>query len=434
MALEGTLRDFSLADILQLISLQKKTGLLTLKSPDDAVTLGFHEGRLVSAESSAKRMDTRLGTLLVKTGCLSPETLGRALEIQGQTLQRLGFILMKYGFCTSDDLRQGLDTQIRKIAYGLFRWRDGDYVFDQQDGIDYDHEFVTPIAVESFLMEGARMVDEWPIIEKVVRSTELVYERVPLSQPVVPVDDEDMEELGEASVLQRSKSRAHEPIRISRAEWAVYELVDGQRSVGQILERTFLSDFDGSKAFYDLVSRGLVAEVRRAAGAGSATAEVPMPATPSAVSPLGLVLAAVLVALLVGSIRLQPLNPVNVVTAPFRPLPIVEAYERSVSLLRLRRLGAAIDLYYLTVGRFPESVDLVVNANLLAHDDVRDQYGRRFRYVLLADKGKYYLTGHDRGGRTDPDLFLFHQVRSREPMASSTTTTKAKGGEVIVIK
>ncbi|MFQ5768578.1 MAG: DUF4388 domain-containing protein, partial [Acidobacteriota bacterium] len=41
MALEGTLRDFSLADIFQLIGLQRKTGLLTLKGPDDTVTIPF---------------------------------------------------------------------------------------------------------------------------------------------------------------------------------------------------------------------------------------------------------------------------------------------------------------------------------------------------------------------------------------------------------
>ena len=73
MALEGTLRDFSLADILQLIALQHKTGLLTVRSPGDTVTLGFVDGQLVSAESSAQRLDTRLGTVLVKTRRLTPE-------------------------------------------------------------------------------------------------------------------------------------------------------------------------------------------------------------------------------------------------------------------------------------------------------------------------------------------------------------------------
>ena len=39
MALEGTLRDFSLADIFQLIGLQRKTGVLTLKGGGEVVTV-----------------------------------------------------------------------------------------------------------------------------------------------------------------------------------------------------------------------------------------------------------------------------------------------------------------------------------------------------------------------------------------------------------
>ena len=261
MALEGTLRDFSLSDILQLISLQRKTGILRVMGSEDTVTLGFDQGRLISAESAARRMDTRLGTLLVKTRCLTPDLLQRALEIQGQTLQRLGYILLKNGFCTPDDLRAGLDIQIRKVAYTLFRWNDGDYVFDQQDSIDYDHEFVTPLSVESLLMNGARMIDEWPIVEKVVRSPGLVYRRVPVTQPVVPSEDEDEVDDPAETTLDRAAAGANrEPIKVSRAEWSVYELVDGRRSVADIVDRTFLSDFDGAKAVYNLVTRRLLEE------------------------------------------------------------------------------------------------------------------------------------------------------------------------------
>jgi hypothetical protein len=118
VALEGTLHDFALADILQLIALQKKTGLLTLRGPADTVILGIRRraARLGGVAGAADRH--ALGTLLVKTRSLSPESLAKALEIQGQTLQRLGFILLKNGFCDADQLQAGLDAQVRKIAYG----------------------------------------------------------------------------------------------------------------------------------------------------------------------------------------------------------------------------------------------------------------------------------------------------------------------------
>ena len=51
MALKGTLRDFSLADIFQLIGIQRKTGVLTLKSDKDVVTVSFVDGNVVAADS-----------------------------------------------------------------------------------------------------------------------------------------------------------------------------------------------------------------------------------------------------------------------------------------------------------------------------------------------------------------------------------------------
>lgn len=436
MALEGTLRDFSLADILQLISLQKKTGLLTLRSPDDHVTLGFSEGRLVSAESSAKRMDTRLGTVLVKTRRLSAEALSRALEIQSQTLQRLGFILMKNGFCSGEDLREGLDIQIRKITYGLFRWTDGDYVFDQQDRIDYDHEFVAPISVESLLMEGARMMDEWPIIEKVVRSLESVYQRVPVAQPVEPVDAEEAEDFGDATILKRARAQESksEPIRISKAEWAVYELVDGRRSVTSIIERTFLSDFDGCKAFYDLVSRGLIEEIKPPSGpveiAATGSFEIPLRGRTGSPAMALLVGAGIVVLMFLAAV-LQPRNPVNVLTFPERRIAVLDGFDKAQSLLRLRRLSDAVDTYYLTSGKFPESIDLVVAANLIASQDLLDPWGRRYRYILQPDK--YYLVGYDPEGKTDIDVFISRSSRIAAT-SQAPESVKRSGREVIIIK
>jgi len=47
MALQGTLKDFGIADILQLIGQQQKTGTLHLKSKDQDVQVGFKDGSIV---------------------------------------------------------------------------------------------------------------------------------------------------------------------------------------------------------------------------------------------------------------------------------------------------------------------------------------------------------------------------------------------------
>ena len=81
MALKGTLKDFSLADIFQLIGIQKKTGVLTLKSDKEVVTVSFVEGNVVSADALHRRLEDRIGTVLVKSGRISEGQLQEALQV-----------------------------------------------------------------------------------------------------------------------------------------------------------------------------------------------------------------------------------------------------------------------------------------------------------------------------------------------------------------
>jgi hypothetical protein len=417
MALEGTLRDFSLADILQLIALQHKTGLLTVRSPGDTVTLGFVDGQLVSAESSAQRLDARLGTVLVKTRRLAPDVLARALEMQAQTLQRLGFILLKNGFCSAQDLRDGLDIQIRRIVYGLFRWADGDYVFEQTEHVDYDAESTTPISVERLLMEGARMLDEWPIVEKVVWSLDLVYQKVPVAQPVIPAeDDEEVEVVEDTTLARRARDKRLDPIRVSRAEWSVYELVDGQKSVAEINELAFLSEFDGCKAFFDLVSRGLIEESTPRAVEAPDDPGVPIGLAagraPRAPLDLNVIAGVALVLVLVVAVRFQSKNPLNLVTLPPRRDAVVEGYKKSVSLQKLRRLAEGVDTFTLLSGRLPDGLDTLVASQILRARDLDDPWGMKYRYIVQGEK--FYLVGFDPEGHTDPDLLFSRTLVLRE--------------------
>src|SRR5213076_1050896 len=265
MALEGTLRDFSLADIFQLIGLQRKTGVLTLRGKDDNVTVTFLDGKVVGADSASHRLETRLGHVLIKSGMLTQEQLARALEIQKETLQRLGFILTHYQIISTDSLKQALQLQILQIVYRLFRWKDGDYHFSQETTIEYDRDNVQPISAESILMEGARMIDEWPIIEKRVRSYDMVFRKKMTDQEIVVVGAEEADEIdfssGEATAMRKRRPGLSDKIRISQEEKAIYDLVDGTMTVGDIVEVSRLSEFDTNKALYELLTRDLIEEV-----------------------------------------------------------------------------------------------------------------------------------------------------------------------------
>src|SRR5262245_8716165 len=145
MALEGTLKDFSLADIFQLIGIQRKTGVLTLRSSDDVITVSFQDGSVVSADSQKKKLEDLLGSVLVKSGRLTEEQLLGALRSQKRTLQRLGHILIQSKMITHEQLSQALALQVTQVVYRLFRWKDGDYQFKQESVIEYDREHFVPL-------------------------------------------------------------------------------------------------------------------------------------------------------------------------------------------------------------------------------------------------------------------------------------------------
>src|SRR5881409_3462384 len=237
MALEGTLKDFSLADIFQLIGLQRKTGVLTLRAKDDTVTVTFLDGKVVGADSLSHRLENRLGHVLIRSELLTQDQLNRALEIQKETLQRLGFILVHYGIISVDELKQAIQLQILQIVFRLFRWKDGDYHFSQETTIEYDRDYVVPVSAESILMEGARMIDEWPIIEKRIRSYDMVFRKKLTDQEIVVSEEADEVDFDDQpSPGRRRRAPIGDKIRISAEEKQIYTLVDGTQSVGDILE------------------------------------------------------------------------------------------------------------------------------------------------------------------------------------------------------
>src|SRR5947208_328929 len=314
MALEVTLRDFSLADIFQLIGLQRKTGVLTLRGKDDTVTVTFLDGKVVAADSLNRRLETRLGSVLMKSGLLTQDQLNRALDIQKETLQRLGYVLTHYGIISADSLKQAIQLQILQIVYRLFRWKDGDYHFSQETTIEYDRDNVVPITAESILMEGARMIDEWPIIEKRIRSYDMVFRKKSIAQEIVVVGAEDADEVdfdADSPSTRRRKAIGADKIRISEEEKAIYDLVDGTVTVGDIVEVSRFSEFDTNKALYELLTRDLIEEVKGLGAAAVLEQTTPLDETEVAETPVPLPLVAVLALLAIISIATPFKNPLN---------------------------------------------------------------------------------------------------------------------------
>jgi predicted transcriptional regulator len=402
MALHGNLRDFSISDIFQLIGLQRKTGVLTLKSRDDLVTITFLDGRVVDSDSEKYRLESRLGKVLLKRGTLSDEKLGQALKIQQDTLQRLGYILVKNGFISNEELKRALTQQILEIVYRIFRWREGEYNFSQETSVEYDRESITPITTESILMEGAQMLDEWPIIERQVKSMGQIFEKTSIRQRIEVSEDESFEfDESTAGQVQAVKG---ETIKLSPAVHEIYGLVDGNCTVAELVERSRQNEFQVCKALYELVTRGLVEEKReKPAVEAVPTVDEVVAAAPEAPRALVLPLVLVAVVFLLGNlVRFK--NPLNRLTSAVTKENLVDFTLYNASFARLHLVDRAIQSYYLTNAANPGTLSDLVAAGFVSPDALQDPWKRS--YIYHKQDQNYYLIGHAKDGKHSLELIF----------------------------
>jgi hypothetical protein len=423
MALEGTLKDFSLADIFQLIGLQRKTGVLTLRAKDDTVTVTFLDGKVVGADSLSHRLENRLGHVLIRSELLTQDQLNRALEIQKETLQRLGFILVHYGIISVESLKQALQLQILQIVFRLFRWKDGDYHFSQETTIEYDRDYVVPVSAESILMEGARMIDEWPIIEKRIRSYDMVFRKKLTDQEIVVVGAEEADEIdfdsSDPAPARRRRQIISDKIRISREEKVIYDMVDGTMSVRDVMEMSKFSEFDTAKSLYELLTRDLIEEVRGSAAAEVLAQTTPVDETDVAETPVPLPLVAVLALLAILSLATSfrnPLNSLNPLGEASRSSSVNET-RKAISIERIQQIGEAVEVYNLVNGHLPSRLQdltpIYISPSLL-----HDPWGHAYKY--LPQPQRYLVIGFTPDEKPDTDLFLSHMIESGSPSAAAS--------------
>ena len=386
MALSGTLKDFALPDIFQLIGMQRKTGLLTLESDRETVTVVFEQGMVVHADSTVRRLDDLLGSVLVRQGKMRKEVLEEALSKQKVSMQRLGFVLVSQGYISRDDLKGALSEQVQQIVFRVFRWKSGRYHFDPAAEADYDRENVQPVSTDHILMEGIRRVDEWPIIEKRIPSLDFVFRPlVPVRQIRVeeaPKDDGGLEAvLGNLEGGGGGSSNATSEVVMGPTELSIYKLLDGSRSISTLIEMTGLSDFDVCRMLFDFIDRNLVAPAGQEQAKPSVDVgrRVPAPAPSEGTGTLALV---AVLALSVMGLVVSAATPFRVPARPSLFQAEAPAIQASRDMARMQRVAEALRTYYLTFGSYPASLDDLVNArpSLLAPEDLAATSGERFHY------------------------------------------------------
>jgi tetratricopeptide (TPR) repeat protein len=234
MAIKGSLKEASLPDVIQLLFLGRRTGCLALADRQNFGTVYFDEGYIVYAAIVNRR--DRLGDIMLRSGRITAEQLAQAVEQQeSEREHKLGEILVSLGAISREELEQYVRLQIEEAVYYLFTWSSGTFNFEA--GVHPDREdFLVRINPEFLLLEGARRVDEWSLIEKKIPSFDLIFAV-------------DRTHIGESAPTLSPEQRRMVP------------LLDGTRDIQQLMEETGLVEFEVGKALYGLITAGFAHRV-----------------------------------------------------------------------------------------------------------------------------------------------------------------------------
>jgi Domain of unknown function (DUF4388) len=389
MALKGTLKDFGIADILQLIGQQQKTGHLVLTSKGDAVTVSFQEGNIVRAESSSRTRKDLIGSMLLNAELISEAQLEMALETQKRTLQRLGDVLVTQGFIDAERFKEVVQLQTSETLFRLFTWHSGSYEFEQRE-VEVDPS-VTPLRAESVLMEGFRRVDEWPVVRKRITSLQMTFEKRKELPPARGAHDEFDLALDDAFAepdARKKEGGKGEFQSVGEKERLCFGLAQPGRTVQRVIELSCLGEFETAKALCNLVNLDYLQAVAPTSRGGEDFESDSR--TSALLGVLGRIAVTMVVvgALLFIATRID-LGAVHVGTTGTTYTD--PAAQRFVGKQQLSRIAAALEVFRLENGALPNALSELVNEGLLVADDLRypwrdDYYYRRTAegtYVLL---------------------------------------------------
>ncbi|MFZ4856397.1 MAG: DUF4388 domain-containing protein [Desulfuromonadaceae bacterium] len=169
MSLEGNLKELGLGEILQIVSLSRKTGILFLSGTGKDGSVFFRQGQVVRATSTAYQQS--LGEVLIQKGIIDPALLRKALASQQEHgfSERLGAILVKKFAVSQDVVNDVVREQIEHIIFSLFSLTEGTFRFVVQDpGETIDVTKMDPLQFvldhglnpQFLAMEGTRIQEE----------------------------------------------------------------------------------------------------------------------------------------------------------------------------------------------------------------------------------------------------------------------------------
>lgn len=351
IGLEGIIKEFSVIDVLQLICQQERSGILKIAHKGKSAEIAICEGKIVSARFTKHTV----GEYLIRAKLLSLEDLHRAQAIQQETYEQLEDILIKQGFIEASDVERAINNQIYETLYDIFQWKEGTYTFSLSQSVK-SSSFLRPLPFQSLVLDVLRMIDEWPEVNSSIPSCDLRFQKA-----------------GTADLKHFEPAAAR-----------VYTLVDGRRTVQEIIDESLLGKYTTCKILSEFVQNGYVHK-SATVDTTPQTSRIRIPYTMVLIASNYALLGVILLALVIILAR----NPQNILPlfnhALFKQSFLAE-YQHTK---QIEKIENALEEYKLLYGFYPHSLQDLIASKIINPADLATQRNQIIRY--LAENDSYRL-------------------------------------------
>jgi hypothetical protein len=234
MSFEGDIVNFPISEVIQIITLGKKTGSLSIEGKTEEVCIYFNNG--FAAYAHAMTGELSLGHLLVKKGIIKQEQLEAAFFKQRELADKgdklhIGTILLGMGLVPEDDIKFFIELEIQDCIYRAISEDAGNFHFDSENNLERN-DIIVAVNVEDMILKGIDRIDQWIKMKKAIGSNESVF--IVTANPDKGLD-------------------------LSIEEWKVLSLIDGNRTFNEILALARLDRFRVSEIIHDMLERDAIA-------------------------------------------------------------------------------------------------------------------------------------------------------------------------------
>ena len=154
----GRLEVFGLADLLQWMELNRRSGRLTLTRATTAARSTGESGEIVYVSGSLPRH--RLGVHLLRSGALPAATLYELLARNMTTQENLTRLILDMDHDTLDGLSLRVEELARKLLFEIFEWREANFEYDPSYRVQPILRIGLTLRGQALAFQGVKQLDD----------------------------------------------------------------------------------------------------------------------------------------------------------------------------------------------------------------------------------------------------------------------------------